>query len=196
LNHKVIYISRNYFSKITNVALVAKGVATKVKLLTNDSFGEVKAGYIRIQGKLIAITVDTGSFQERMLKEKSRFVTLCRPGQSYTLEMDGFVADMDDHFGSRAASPSHYFLPIAKIDNQLESLLLRPTGRTHGEFERCGVLIHYLGMDDKFYPWLQTSSRAHQTSQISSVASARTGQGGDAWVCESFDGENYTLTIV
>jgi len=205
LNHKAIYISRDYYSEITNVALVAKVVATKVKLLTNDSFGEVKAGYLRIQGKLIAITVDTGSFQERILKDKPRFVTLCRPGQSYTLEMDRVGVYMDDHFGSRAASPSLYFLPIAKHGNQfgiaelgdeLEGLLLRPTGRTHGEFERCGVLTYNLGRDDKFYPWLQTSSRAHQTSQISSVASACTEQDGDAWVCESFDGENYTLTIV
>jgi hypothetical protein len=87
-----------------------------------------------------------------------------------------------------------YFLPVLRelLPGTLEwkRLLLRPTGKIKGQFERCGLLEVKTIKDH--HPWLVVQGHLGNEEPSSEISAKRE----YSFECESFDGTNYTISIV
>jgi hypothetical protein len=120
----------------TNLNFLVTLIDAHVDHSTENAFGQVKNGYIRLCGPLLTITFEEKEPDDELMdSEYDAFLN----GQqtedvSPQMDVDGLIAN---HL---------HFMPFYVESSQngpyaLRGLLLQSTGKAKGQFRRCGVLI-------------------------------------------------------
>lgn len=200
--------SRKYLVELMDV---------KVETICQDPFGQVKDGCIRLRCNLKKITKISGagrleSFYGRgmlrnileRLKNWSPTIAFRDSAGDYRLHSRFTWHTVRDYISSVSdvdEGSELYFLPVSEDGRKrsvcIEGLLLAPTKAVKGQFRRIGSMsifsrsrprAWYLSQGDTQSYWL---ARRRGRKSLSVRADKE-----DELECESFDGSNYTITII
>lgn len=177
-------------------------VDIQINHLTNDAFGQVRNGFVRLRGPLLTVTFEKKSMDEFLdgqeLGEEGLQPVVDLDDDLSAHSYDPYIDTYYDAFlngqqlGHESPSPSvdlddsileHplHFMPFCKGSNTShQGLLLQPTGTAKGQFRRCGLLVN---ISDKVMAMAGWPSW--------------TGIQNHSWLeYEEFDGREYTISII